>query len=364
MTHTISSEESRSRGNTVWHFGTVSSGDWDLNGRLVGETGSLFSILEQRITYQKDFKQIPEYVHNEKAIEQGAFIDGCSTKEEYKNRWKAIEALYWEIKENGFKPQAELESDNPLDEIRVQIGRKGDLLLEEGKHRIVIAQLLKLDRVPVLVTRRHTEWENLRQAVLKIVLQRGFIHQPFNHPDLDSLPYRYGNELKEKAFYGNERWDYIRNSLPISSGTVLDIGAYFGYFDHRFEDLGFTCFAVEPDVENLAVLHQYRELQGKQFEVWEKSIFEIQRFEFDIVLALNIFHHLVKTKTDLTKLIDFLEKLKCQAMYFEPQAVSNEYQDFTDPEFVKFVLDHTSLNQARLLGHTKRDRDLYLLTKI
>ena len=90
-----------------------------------------------------------------------------------------------------------------------------------------------LPAVPVLVTRRHADWAALRRAVLRIVLQRGFIHQPFDHPDLDNLGKIYGNELAEGSMYAQDRWDFISQSLPVATGTVLDIGAYFGYFDHR-----------------------------------------------------------------------------------------------------------------------------------
>jgi SAM-dependent methyltransferase len=151
--------------------------------------------------------------------------------------------------------------------------------------------------------------------------------------------------------------------LPVREGTVLDIGSYFGYFAHRFEDLGFDCYAVEPDPENLAVLKRYRRMYGKRFTVWESSLFDIERFDFDVVLALNIFHHLVKGKQDYERLVEFLGKLRCQAMYFEPQETSGDaYRRFTDEEFLAFVLEHTNLNHLRLLGRARERRDVYLLT--
>jgi 2-polyprenyl-3-methyl-5-hydroxy-6-metoxy-1,4-benzoquinol methylase len=310
-----------------------------------------------------EYEIIPEFQEHLQKIKMGGFIDGCTTREQYVQRWRHIEAVYQAIKNQGYKTQAELGSDNVLDEVRVQIGRKGELLLEEGRHRLAIAQLLELEEIPAIVTRRHEEWEALRQDIIKIVLQRGFIHQPFNHPDLDILPQIYGGELKERARYGNERWEYIVNSLPVREGTVLDIGSYFGYFAHRFEDLGFDCYAVEPDPENLAVLKRYRRMYGKRFTVWESSLFDIERFDFDIVLALNIFHHLVKIRQDCECLVEFLGKLRCQAMYFEPQETSGDaYRRFTDEEFLAFVLEHTTLNHVRLLGRARERRDVYLLT--
>ncbi|MCI0645215.1 MAG: class I SAM-dependent methyltransferase [Chloroflexi bacterium] len=363
ITYTVSRYDNTWRGNDVWHFGTINGGDWDKEGYPIREYLKVYPILKKRIIDQLDLTQIPEFQEHLVEIENGGFVDGCLTKEEYFERWRRIEALCRKVKEQGYKTQVELGTDNALDEVRVQIGRKGELLLEEGRHRLAIAQILNLEKIPVIVTRRHQEWEALRQDIIKIVLQRGFVHQPFNHPDLDILPQIFGGELKERARYGNERWEYIVNSLPVRRGTVLDIGTYFGYFVYRFEELGFECYAVEPDPENLAVLKRYRQMQDKHFMVWECSLFDIERFDFDVVLALNIFHHLVKTKYDYERLVEFLNKLRCQALYFEPQQPpADAYRRFTDEEFVAFVLQHSVLNHSRLLGRAREGRNVYLLT--
>jgi len=363
IAYTVSRDDATLKGNAVWHFGSVSDGDWDLNGNPVREHGDAYTILNKRTSLGMAFGDIPEFLTHLREIEAGAIVDSCTTRQEYFERWRDIEDLYHAISSGGYKTQAELGTDNPLDEIRVQVGRKGDILFEEGLHRLVIAQLLGLEQVPVIVTRRHTEWAKLRHDIIKIALQRGFIHQPFNHPDLDTIPQFYGNRRTNTATYGNERWDYIVDNLPVTKGTVLDIGSYFGYFAHRFEDLGFECYAIEPDKENLAVLKRYRQMMGKQFTVWEKSLFDIEHVEFDIVLALNIFHHLVQTRHDYEQLVEFLGKICCQAMYFEPQQTSKDaYKSFTDEEFVNFVLSNSELNHSHWLGRAKEGRDIYLLT--
>jgi SAM-dependent methyltransferase len=335
----------------------------DSRGQPVHEHGSIYAILKRRIEEKAAYEQIPEFSQNVERIQGGAPIEGCTTEKEYLDRWRELEDLYWRIEQNGYKTQVELQTGDLSDEIKVQIGRQGELLLERGLPRLIIAQLLNLDQIPVIVTRRDQEWDKLRQDIVKIVVQRGFFHQPFNHPDLDMIPQFYGRHRAGTATYGNERWDYIVNSLPVAKGTVLDIGSYFGYFAHRFEELGFECYAVEPDKENLAVLKRYRRMMSKTFTVWEESIFDIERFEFDIILALNIFHHLIKTRHDYEQLVAFLGKIRCKAMYFEPQQVLKDtYKSFTDEEFVNFVLSNSKLNHSHWLGRAKEGRDIYLLT--
>jgi 2-polyprenyl-3-methyl-5-hydroxy-6-metoxy-1,4-benzoquinol methylase len=362
---TVSRNDPTLIGNGVSHFGSTNSGNWDLNGYRVREYWDVYKILKQRVENKLQYNEIPEFVEILRKITDGQTWYNCKTKQECFRRWQRTEKLYWAIKRNGYRTQDELETEDRFNEIRIQIGRKGDLLFEEGFHRLVISQLLDLEQVPVVIYRRHKEWAKLRGAVKKVVQTRGFFHQPFNHPDLDILPQIYGNHLKDQAFYGNERWEYILNSLPQKRGTVLDIGAYFGYFSHRFEDLGFECFAVENNKMNLQVLKHYRKMKGKRFVVWETSVFDIGSFEFDIVLALNIFHHLVKTKHHYDKLVQFLRRLRCKAMYFEPARKEGQeiYRRFSDQEFIDFVISHTTLKYSRMLGRAREGRNVYLLTE-
>jgi len=362
--YTISPHDPSLYGNRVLHFGEVKPGDWDLNGFSINEYGGIYSILKRRIEGKVDYGEIPEFLDNMEKIEQGEPWDNCTTRDGYYKKWQEIESLYQEIKNVGYKTQIELKTGKPLNEIRIQIGRSGNLLFEEGLHRLIIAQLLNLKQVPVLISRRHKEWAKLRQDVIRIVAGRGFFHQPFNHPDLDCIPEWYGNHLKDQAMYGNERWDQILSHLPVRKGSVLDIGAYFGYFCHRFEDMGFECYAVEPNRHNLAVLKRYRKMMKKSFHVWERSLFEIDRFDFNIVLALNVFHHLVGEKGNYERLIQFLKNLKCQGMFFEPSQSpqENAYKSFSNEGFVDFVLENSSLTTCKLIGRAKENRSLYLLT--
>ncbi len=361
--YTVAQDDPTLAGNAVWHFGTVAGGDWDLNGHPINEHGDVYTILEKRVKQGMAFCDIDEFQDHLRRIDTGKIVDSCASHEEYYARWQAIEQLYCAIEAEGYRRQQDLETKNPLDEIRVQIGRRGELLFEEGVHRLAIAQLLQLERVPVIVTRRHKDWADLRRDVIRIAVQRGFVHQPFNHPDLDTIPRIYGNELHDQAAYGNDRWTLIKESLPVSTGSVLDIGAYFGYFAHRFETLGFECYALEPDPQNLAVLRRWRDIRGMGFTVWPESLCSIRQFDFDVVLALNIFHHLVITKQQHDQLVDFLRQVRCQAMYFEPGESSSEaYRPFTEREFVTFVLDNSRLTRARQLGRAREGRNVYVLT--
>ena len=166
ITHTVNRYDRTLKRNAVWHFGTVASGDWDLDGIPIQEYGHFYSILKQRVVNGLDYHKIPEFIENLERIKRGETPDNCSSEEQYHAKYVRFEHLCKKIKSEGYKIQKELgyqtkkelRTGHPFNEILVQVGRRGNLLLEKGMHRLAIAQLLKLQRVPVIITRRHAEW--------------------------------------------------------------------------------------------------------------------------------------------------------------------------------------------------------------
>lgn len=142
----------------MWHFGTVAGGDWDLDGIPVQEYGHVYSILKQRVIDSLDYDKIPEFRENIERINRGETPDNCSSEEQYRAKYVRFEDLYKTIKSLGYQTQKELKTGRPFNEIRVQVGRRGNLLFEEGMHRLAIAQVLRLRKIPVIITRRHAEW--------------------------------------------------------------------------------------------------------------------------------------------------------------------------------------------------------------
>jgi hypothetical protein len=158
VTHTVNRLDRTLKRNDMWHFGTVEDGDWDINGSLISEYGWVYKILKNHVVEGKDYYEISEYRDNLIKISNGEMVDLCVTEDEYRQKWQHIEHLYNIIKEYGYMSQKELASGRPFNEIRIQIGRTGNYLLEEGMHRLVIAQVLELKEIPVIITRRHTNF--------------------------------------------------------------------------------------------------------------------------------------------------------------------------------------------------------------
>ena len=83
---------------------------------------------------------------------------------EVKKRLEYMDHLYRKIKQDGYKSQLEMATrgtgylDAILNEVNIDIGPMGEPLFVDGRHRLCIAKLLNIDKIPVFVLVRHREW--------------------------------------------------------------------------------------------------------------------------------------------------------------------------------------------------------------
>jgi 2-polyprenyl-3-methyl-5-hydroxy-6-metoxy-1,4-benzoquinol methylase len=166
----------------------------------------------------------------------------------------------------------------------------------------------------------------------------GKIYAPIMHPEFSRFP----------SQHGHERFDAIVSYVPKEARTLLDIGSHWGYFAHRFEELGLKVTAAENSAEYLYFLRAIRELCGKKFDVWSHSVFDLQNTEYDVILALNIFHHFIKKETIYNDFVCFLNKLRCKTIIFQPHnpkegQMTGSFRNFTPQDFVEFVAANTGL---------------------
>ena len=184
----------------------------------------------------------------------------------------------------------------------------------------------------------------------------GSAYQPYLHPDLASVP----------ADHGEERFSQILDALPLTSGTLLDLGANSGYFSHRFEDVGFDCVAVERSSKEAYFLIALRDAAERNFAVVRGSLTEVDLPSAEVTLALSIFHHFLKSEAGYRDLELFLGRLKTRYLVFEPH-LTNDPQMRNAPhnpepeEFVRWVANRARLETVTLIGRAATGRPLYLL---
>jgi len=348
--------------------GNIIGGNWDLLEKSFEEL-DVYIAFKERFIEGKKWETTVFYKRMLKEINQGKYLWGCKNQYDFNTRLKKLEELFETIKKNGYKSQQELQSKSPNpkildDEIAVNIGRHGDLLFNNGAHRLCIAKLLGIPKIPIKITVRHPQWIELRKQILLYAKdqQTGKIYQPITHIDLQDVLAFHETEIS--------RFDIIKKNLTTTDGHLLDIGAHWGYFCHRFEELGFDCYAVENDHFNLYFLEKLRRAENKTFTIIPKSIFdykELEHIDYNVVLALNIFHHFLKTEESYHNLIGLLHKLKVKEMFFEPpnpEEFKNMkvYKNYSEDEFVQFILKNSTLKKAQIIEIVQDGRKIFKLS--
>lgn len=189
------------------HEGKIMRGDWDTTGEPF-RTASFYSGLESsfylslyqrytKSTMWEDTDFVSEVI--EKLSNRKQSYWGCENKNEVLSKCEKIDRLYYNIKNNGYKKQKEMNYSGGetlsksinryiksktilgLDEIAVDIGRDGELLFYDGKHRLSIAKILNIDTVPARVIVRHKRWEKTRNNSSQ---NTNYNNTLGSHPDL------------------------------------------------------------------------------------------------------------------------------------------------------------------------------------
>jgi hypothetical protein len=161
----------RNFGMTFLNWGSTKPGNWDLPEYRFKEL-AVFKAIDARINKSECWENTEFFDECMHDINGGRVLWGCKNKDELLRRLKSIDNIISDIKSNGFKSGSEsllkeedysrLAKDRVLsDEITVNIGRDGQILFQDGRHRLAIALALKIPKVPIKVLVRHTLWREL-----------------------------------------------------------------------------------------------------------------------------------------------------------------------------------------------------------
>lgn len=361
--------------------GRAVGGDWDISSYRFDDLSIVQAIYArvQRGAAWEDTPFYQEALRNLAAgkragwqIESGAGLEAHCAR---------IDKLIASIRANGYRRNSEVALEGERkgitghpeysDEISVNIGRNGEYLFQDGRHRLAVAKALGVERVPVKVLVRHLQWVEFRQYVRSLSMgggasaRVGELYQSPIHPDLRDIPAAHACE---------DRWKAIKAHVAPGQGNVLDVGCNLGYFCHGLEDLGYTCHGVEYLPQVALAADRIRIAEGKRFKVITNDLFiavhepPLRGMKFDIVLALNIFHHFIKKQETHEKLRSWLRALDADVMIFEPHLASEPqmagaYANYDAQGFVQFILDNSCLNRSELIHTCQDGRSVYRLSR-
>jgi len=191
-------------GQFQWQdIGKIQGGEWDQCEERVEDLPVVFA-LRQRFNDNKDWEEIDFIRHILDQIEQGNIIwRGCSSEGDVWEACERVDELYESIRDQGYLCQRELVERNEIspdkyvtgdgfnryDEVVVDIGRDGEFLFVDGRHRLAIARVLGIDRIPVRISARHTQWQSTRESIGNMPQSElpAEVRRYLDHPDVTQL---------------------------------------------------------------------------------------------------------------------------------------------------------------------------------
>ncbi|MDP1774318.1 MAG: methyltransferase [Methylobacter sp.] len=302
----------------------IQDGDWDIPEHRVSDMRA-FRAIHDRIHHGNAWQTTEYYQCAVRQIEGGRELWGCSSRADFDKRCDEIDNLIESIKTHGYLERS-ADKINPVSpgygEIIINISRDGLCLFQDGRHRLAIALALGLKQVPVQVLVRHSGWVSFREFLKRMATRDdggysplGTLYQSPLHFDLVDIPSIHSCE---------DRWDAIKSHIAIpASGVALDIGCNLGFFCHKLEEVGYSSVGVEYLPECAYVAKKIATAENRKFKVLTGDILTLEEFQphnapvFDVVLALNIFHHFIKTQDGYEKLRQFMNNVRIGTLFFE-----------------------------------------------
>jgi hypothetical protein len=265
------------------------------------------------------------------------------------------------------------EENRPSADIFVRIGRQGQILCEAHAASVIalsVARLTNRSETVGVISFRHKSWQEIRKKFFVLSGSafsegHGTLYQQLWHPDLKDIPHLHK---------GDDRAAFIEAAAGEGqAGAVLDIGANLGFFCHRLEDLGYRCHAIENSAILVDYMRLLRDIEGKTFtatctSILGRSMDSICSQEYDLVLALAIFHHFLKKEQTYKQLKRLLQNLKMKRMVLqthnpEESQMRNSYKNFDPDAFADHIVSLTCLTRRQFMGKTSEGRHVYLLSK-
>jgi hypothetical protein len=152
------------------HFlGGYRDGDWDLQLRPV-EEHPLYQSYGAHFLRGEPWEKTPFYQFALNTILQGkAFRGEYRDRKTLLRRFEKCDALYQSIQQHGYKSNHQLYRegliDNELDlmdEVTVNIGRDGNLILNDGWHRFCTARMVGITSISARVCAIHTMYKDAK----------------------------------------------------------------------------------------------------------------------------------------------------------------------------------------------------------
>jgi hypothetical protein len=251
-----------------------------------------------------------------------------------------LEYLFGAMKSFGYV------QDPFSDFVGICIGRNGEIILNNGRHRVYAAKLLSIPSIPVTIDVRHKKWVEFCGYVHEYALMhRGMVYAPITHVDLKYLPSRQ-----------EDRSGLIVRYMRPGGGSLVDLGANWGLMCQRLEKYFDRCVAVENDPLEASFLRRFKRAYDCMYEVEERDAMEFikEHSEWDCVLMLSVLHHIRPERRD-----GLLGVLRAKEMFFQFPSKKELAVDI--PVWINKILNVSCFKRVEQLTNT--DREIFHFTE-
>lgn len=358
-------------------------------GEMRFEETEIYRSFEQVFTHGYDWSMTEFFRQNADKIASGKIIWNCKSSDDLLARLNHdVRGLYASIASNGYLTQAQIiersyletlpasmkrfeEYIEPLStnhEIKLGVNAEGQFMIVDGMHRLAIAKLLQLKRIPVQIAFRQEEWAGFHAHLTDVAqgLNAQRLYQKLEHPDLAYLEYAHGDE---RFPFMDAALEKIGTEDGISK-TILDIGANTGLLSRYLARKGYRCTSVENNEAYTNIAKKVNFALNLDINTITANIFDFDPSGFDIIAAFNIFHHFTNDEHTFSRFTEFLKKIDSRWLIFQPHnmysgdAGFGKYRQFSSDGFAEYVRDMAGFNQITHLATDTSDlRNVYLLQR-
>ena len=260
----------------------VRDGDWDLNYAAHAEEDFYISL--KQFIVSGEWESTPHYKRIIKEMDEGSVKWGCSDALQFKEYLNNIVKMMNHIKVFGY------DDLNSNDRVEVNISRDGKYFLNTGRHRLAIAKILGIEKIPVNINTIHANIapEKLLDKDYALFIRRRNMEK---YVDID--------------------W------TKFSGKTVLDIGPAFGIWSVLARGYGATVKAMDIDEDYMRVFRKVTEILKYNIPLERKNVLELDETEkHDIVIFMAVWHH-IPQKEDCLKALDKIFSIATERLFLE-----------------------------------------------
>lgn len=310
----------------------ASGGDWDKELVKI-EDDEVYKSFQDVYFNGKTWNETEMFLNRlEKA---GILVESDRPYYKFK-RCSYLNYLYQAMRAFGFV------QDPNSDLVGICIGRNGEVILNNGRHRVACAKLLGIKSIPVTIDVRHSKWVAFCDSVDAYrKAHGGMLYAPVDHVDLKHLPVRQP-----------DRSGVIIEHMSPAGGSLVDLGAQWGLHAHKLHEYFDYTVAVEGDPTESMFLRKLWSVYEDRYNIAERDAvdFVVENPQWDCVLMMSVLHHIPIEQRD-----KLFNALNAREMFF--QFPSKEELEVPAAAWVRMILNTSCFNRVEQL--TNHDREIF-----